>query len=140
MNEIRCYMSVLKWGLMDNKCSVCVCVCVCVFLSPIAPLVFLKNPVLLVPFFTRSWRAPSPLPTHPNNFGKRDFWRRPWNMPLLSCHLFLSSWTLFGDVHLQRCLTPRLQGPLGMVVSPDKAVPTPASARGAAGGQPSSTR
>ena len=20
-------MSVLKWGLMDNKCSVCVCVC-----------------------------------------------------------------------------------------------------------------
>ena len=53
-------------------------------------------------------------------------------MPLLSCHFFLSSWTLFGDVHLQRCLIPRLQGPVGMMVSPDKAVPTPAPARWAA--------
>lgn len=67
MNEIRCYMSVLKWGLMDNKC------CVCVFLSPTAPLAFLKNPVLLVPFSTPSWRAPIALPTHPNDFRKRDF-------------------------------------------------------------------
>lgn len=47
--------------------------CVCVFLSPIAPLAFLKNPVLLLPFSTSSWRTPIPLPTHPNDFGKRDF-------------------------------------------------------------------
>lgn len=81
-NEIRCYMSVLKWCLVDNKCSVSA------FVSPTTPLPSLQNPVFLTPFPTCSWRTPTPCTPMPVISGRGTFWRRYCQMQVPSCISF----------------------------------------------------